>query len=229
MLGGIFLHGEHMKSKNVRKHVLSAVTLFVAVALASFATLTVYRIFSDQVDSITDSFISKAANAQGSSFSYEQSDIFKEIESPEKVNEEMLNSALYGQARGYYGKLIARSVNLSISLYAGADYLERGAVIDSGILPNQPGLTRIAGHNAFIGYKMDKLNVGDTFTLQGPAGDFTYSITEKGIANEDDPNVFGVKSGVSSLKRNEAMIYTCWPLDGTDVPDRLYLKGELVE
>jgi hypothetical protein len=216
--------------KKTPNRMIHGVGYFGAVVVAVVITFFFSSTFNGQVDQIGASFLKVANDTTVTSVAYQPSNIFEDIGSTEKIDESMIANAggRFGVAFGYYGKLLANSVHLSVTLYAGAEFLARGAVIENGVLPNQDGLTRVAGHNGLIGYKLNKLEVGDTFILRGPAGDFEYRIYEKGVANETDQDTFMTRSGVSLNPGNIAMIYTCWPIDSTSTDERLYVKGSLV-
>lgn len=143
------------------------------------------------------------------------------------IDEEQISQGRYfGQNRSLYGRLTAPSAKLSIALYYPGEpvyTLSKGAMISGSVMPEDPGVTYIAGHNWPSFHKIGDLTVGSQFTITGPAGVLNYTVIGSKIGGTADSDIFVTGSSASI---NRVILYTCYPFDAMSTDLRYYVIGE---
>ncbi|WP_245701168.1 class D sortase [Shouchella lonarensis] len=97
-----------------------------------------------------------------------------------------------------------------------ADALDKGIghLVDS-VLPGQGEQIVMSGHRDTVFRQFDKIEIGDTFTINMPYGSYTYEIKETDIVSEDDTSV------IREMGEEVLVVTTCYPFSFVgDAPER---------
>lgn len=105
------------------------------------------------------------------------------------------------------------------------DELKRGVGHYSGTAyPLQNEQIVLSGHRDTVFRNFDQLEIGDTFVVQLPYGEFEYEIYETEIVDADDTTVIGSTTG------ENLTVTTCYPFSYIgDAPYRFIFYSKLVQ
>lgn len=123
------------------------------------------------------------------------------------------------------GILRIPSIGVKVPMWAGVDdsQLNKGVGVHDLGLPGESETVALAGHRETAFKQTGKLKPGDTITLETDQGQFTYQVRKHWITDEQDRSV------VVSTERPVIRMYTCFPFDSPDSPQRYVIEAELSE
>jgi sortase A len=91
-------------------------------------------------------------------------------------------------------------------------------------LPTQNDQIVLSGHRDTLFKRFDELEIGDTFVVKMPYGDFTYEIVDTKIVDADDRTIIK-----STAPNEELIVTTCYPFGYLgDAPHRFIFYGKMV-
>lgn len=96
------------------------------------------------------------------------------------------------------------------------DSLEKGVGhLSNSVFPGQGEQILLSGHRDTVFRNFGELDIGDTFVVQMPYGEYTYEIRETEIVPEDDTSVIG------EMGEEVLVVTTCYPFHFVgSAPDR---------
>ncbi|WP_040978385.1 class D sortase [Oceanobacillus jeddahense] len=96
------------------------------------------------------------------------------------------------------------------------DSLEQGVGhLSNSVLPGQEEQILLSGHRDTVFRDFGELDIGDTFVVQMPYGEYTYEIRETEIVPEDDTSV------IREMGEEVLVVTTCYPFHFIgSAPDR---------
>ncbi|WP_339234453.1 class D sortase [Oceanobacillus sp. FSL W7-1281] len=96
------------------------------------------------------------------------------------------------------------------------DSLEKGVGhLSNSVLPGQEEQILLSGHRDTVFRDFGELEIGDTFVVQMPYGEYTYEIRETEIVPEDDTSV------IREMGEEVLVVTTCYPFHFVgSAPDR---------
>lgn len=96
------------------------------------------------------------------------------------------------------------------------DSLEKGVGhLSNSVLPGQEEQILLSGHRDTVFRDFGELEIGDTFVVQMPYGEYTYEIRETEIVPEDDTSV------IREMREEVLVVTTCYPFHFVgSAPDR---------
>ncbi|MFD1414561.1 class D sortase [Oceanobacillus jeddahense] len=96
------------------------------------------------------------------------------------------------------------------------DSLEQGVGhLSNSVLPGQEEQILLSGHRDTVFRDFGELDIGDTFIVQMPYGEYTYEIRETEIVPEDDTSV------IREMGEEVLVVTTCYPFHFIgSAPDR---------
>lgn len=106
------------------------------------------------------------------------------------------------------------------------------AMYSGSKMPGDFGMTLIGGHSWFNALeapdfgKISYLEIGDTFKITTDYGVFHYKVIEKHIERAD---TYPVDTKLAQNDRRFAVLYSCYPIDRTNTPDRVFVEADLVD
>jgi sortase A len=125
------------------------------------------------------------------------------------------------------GLLYIPKLDRDLPIIQGTDpeELERGVGHYNGTAyPLQNDQIVLSGHRDTVFRNFDQLEIGDTFVVQLPYGDFEYEIYETEIVDADDTTVIGSTTG------ENLTVTTCYPFSYIgDAPYRFIFYSKLVQ
>ncbi|GEK90102.1 sortase A [Alkalibacterium putridalgicola] len=130
-----------------------------------------------------------------------------EADSPDREKEILNFSPEMYEA---FGILHVPKLERSIGVVEGTDpdALDKGVGhMKSTVLPGQGEQIVFSGHRDTVFKNFAELDLGDTFVVEMPYGDYTYEIKDTEIVDADDTTVVG-KMGEEVL-----VVSTCYPFD----------------
>ncbi|SFC74375.1 sortase A [Alkalibacterium subtropicum] len=130
-----------------------------------------------------------------------------ETDSPDR-EEEILNFS--PEMYEAFGILHIPKLDRSIGVVEGTDpdALDKGVGhMSSTVLPGQGDQIVFSGHRDTVFKNFAELELGDTFVVEMPYGDYIYEIKDTEVVDEDDTSVVG-KMGEEVL-----VVSTCYPFD----------------
>lgn len=174
--------------------VLANVFIIVGLGLLSWFGYSLYQ--QDQMQSVT---------IEEAEIAIEKLRI--EDDSPD-IEEEVLNfsPAMYEA----FGILHVPKLDRSIGVVEGTDpdALDKGVGhMSSTVLPGQGEQIVFSGHRDTVFKNFADLNLGDTFVVEMPYGDYTYEIKDTEIVDADDTSVVG------EMGEEVLVVSTCYPFD----------------
>lgn len=174
--------------------VLANVFIIVGLGFLSWFGYSLYQ--QDQMQSVT---------IQEAEIAIEKLRI--EDDSPD-IEEEVLNfsPAMYEA----FGILHVPKLDRSIGVVEGTDpdALDKGVGhMSSTVLPGQGEQIVFSGHRDTVFKNFADLNLGDTFVVEMPYGDYTYEIKDTKIVDADDTSVVG------EMGEEVLVVSTCYPFD----------------
>lgn len=113
-------------------------------------------------------------------------------------------------------------IGISIPVYHGdtLDILKYGAGHYSGsYFPGEGGSIIIPAHNSRSHFmNIYQLTAGDTITIKASYGTFTYKVREGKVISDKDMDSLPIQN-----KKEELMLYTCWPVDTIGFKSKRYV------
>lgn len=109
-----------------------------------------------------------------------------------------------------FGLLHVPKLDRSIGIVEGTDpdALNKGVGhMSSTVFPGQGEQIILSGHRDTVFTNFSELEIGDTFIVEMPYGEFTYEIRDTKIVDKDDTSVVG-KMGEEVL-----VVSTCYPFE----------------
>lgn len=109
-----------------------------------------------------------------------------------------------------FGLLHVPKLDRSIGIVEGTDpdALDKGVGhMSSTVFPGQGEQIILSGHRDTVFTNFSELEIGDTFIVEMPYGEFTYEIRDTDIVDKDDTSVVG-KMGEEVL-----VVSTCYPFE----------------
>lgn len=109
-----------------------------------------------------------------------------------------------------FGLLHVPKLDRSIGIVEGTDpdALDKGVGhMSSTVFPGQGEQIILSGHRDTVFTNFSELEIGDTFVVEMPYGEFTYEIRDTDIVDKDDTSVVG-KMGEEVL-----VVSTCYPFE----------------
>lgn len=109
-----------------------------------------------------------------------------------------------------FGILHVPKLDRSIGVVEGTDpdALHQGVGhMSSTVLPGQGEQIVFSGHRDTVFKNFVELEIGDTFVVEMPYGDYTYEIKETEIVDADDTTVVG------EMGEEVLVVSTCYPFD----------------
>ncbi|MER2064092.1 MAG: class D sortase [Alkalibacterium sp.] len=109
-----------------------------------------------------------------------------------------------------FGILHVPKLERSIGVVEGTDpdALDKGVGhMSSTVLPGQGEQIIFSGHRDTVFKNFANLNLGDTFVVEMPYGDYTYEIRDTDIVDADDTSVVG------EMGEEVLVVSTCYPFD----------------
>ena len=96
------------------------------------------------------------------------------------------------------------------------DSLQKGVGhLSNSVFPGQGEQILLSGHRDTVFRDFGELEIGDTFVVQMPYGEYTYEIRETEIVPEDDTSVIG------EMGEEVLVVTTCYPFHFVgSAPDR---------
>lgn len=130
-----------------------------------------------------------------------------EADSPDR-EEEILNFS--PEMYEAFGILHVPKLDRSIGVVEGTDpdALDKGVGhMSSTVLPGQGEQIVLSGHRDTVFRNFAELELGDTFVVEMPYGDYTYEIKDTEIVDADDTSVVG------EMGEEVLVVSTCYPFD----------------
>lgn len=125
------------------------------------------------------------------------------------------------ESGGVYGILTIPKLNRSVAIVEGTDpdSLKNGVGhLKSTVHPSQQEQIVLSGHRDTVFRDFGKLEIGDSFIIEMPYGDFEYEIKNHKIVDWDDESIIG-KMGEEVL-----VVSTCYPFSFVGpAPERFVL------
>ncbi|MFD1428465.1 class D sortase [Kroppenstedtia sanguinis] len=123
------------------------------------------------------------------------------------------------------GTLRIPSLDVKVPMWAGTDaeQLSKGVGVHDLGLPGESETVALAGHRETAFKQAGKLKPGDTMILETDQGQFTYQIRKHWITEARDQSVV-VSTGKPLIR-----MYTCYPFDSPDSPQRYVIEAALIE
>ncbi|GAA0350901.1 sortase SrtA [Alkalibacterium iburiense] len=109
-----------------------------------------------------------------------------------------------------FGLLYIPKLDRSIGIVEGTDpdALDKGVGhMSSTVFPGQGEQTILSGHRDTVFKNFSQLELGDTFVVTMPYGEFTYEIRETEIVDAEDTSVVG------QMGEEVLVVSTCYPFD----------------
>lgn len=131
----------------------------------------------------------------------EQSDTFEEDYNPYDFNPE-INETI--------GVLEIPTLNRSIGIKHGADddILKQGVGhVDTTALPGQGEQIVLSGHRDTVFRDFGEIEIGDSFIVRMPYGDYEYKIYDSTIVDKNDTSI------IKSMKEEVLVVSTCYPFE----------------
>lgn len=154
-----------------------------------------------------------------------QSEVNKESKSVLQTEQRIDVSFEQGEAIGIL-KIPRLEAELPIIEGTDEDELEKGVGhYSTTVLPGQPDQILLSGHRDTVFRSLGELQIGDTFEVSMPYGEFTYEITDSKIVDADDTTV------IRSTAPNEILtVSTCYPFSYVgNAPSRYILNAKRIQ
>ncbi|MCH1939640.1 class D sortase [Holdemania massiliensis] len=153
----------------------------------------------------------------------EHSPIFSEFNKANRSNESNLyeHETINPTLTEPYGKLRIEKANLEETLYFGDDPVTLkkgiGQYPESG-LPGDGKPILLAGHNGTLFKNLKYAKIGDEVQIETDFSIYCYEIIDIAVTAVDDWD-----TSVLDEKEELLIMYTCYPFDKLDVPDRYFV------
>lgn len=146
-------------------------------------------------------------------------------EQPDTLKVDSITWPKYGEQ---YAEITCDKLQLKAPVYFGDnnDILREGVGQYIGsFMPGYNRLILLAGHNTTYFKPLQKVEVGDIFTITTSYGIYQYEITETRIADHNDSTAYDLL-----MEEEQLIMYTCYPFEtlaGTKT-DRLFVYGKKI-
>ena len=153
----------------------------------------------------------------------EHSPTFPEFDKADRSNESNLyeHEIIIPTLAEPYGKLCIEEANLEEILYYGDDPVTLkkgiGQYAESG-LPGEGRPILLAGHNGTIFKNLKYAEIGDEVQIETDFSIYCYEIIDIAVAAVDDWD-----TSLLDEKEELLIMYTCYPFNKLDVPDRYFV------
>ncbi|EWG13153.1 class D sortase [Cytobacillus firmus] len=154
-----------------------------------------------------------------------QSEVNKESKSVLQTEQPVDVSFGQGEAIGIL-KIPRLEAELPIIEGTDEDELEKGVGhYSTTVLPGQPDQILLSGHRDTVFRSLGELQIGDTFEVSMPYGEFTYEITDSKIVDADDTTVIRSTAPIEILT-----VSTCYPFSYVgNAPSRYILNAKRIQ
>lgn len=126
------------------------------------------------------------------------------------------------------GLLEIESIDATLAIVEGTDEddLERGVGhFANSAYPGENDQIVLSGHRDTVFRRLGDVEIGDTFVIKLPHGDFTYEMVDSKIVDADDRTIIK-----STAPNEELIISTCYPFSYVGpAPDRYIIYAVPVE
>ncbi|WP_417926485.1 class D sortase [Cytobacillus firmus] len=154
-----------------------------------------------------------------------QNEVSKESKSVLQTEQPINDSFEQGEAIGIL-KIPRLKAELPIIEGTDEDALEKGVGhYSTTVFPGQHDQILLSGHRDTVFRSLGELEIGDTFEISMPYGEFTFEITDSKIVDADDTTV------IRSTAPHEILtVSTCYPFSYVgNAPSRYILNAKRIQ